>query len=126
MVRRATFGHDSGMAAAHSLLGESPRPTALVCANDVLAVGALSAIRRARLRIPDDLTVVGFDDIAVAAWPVIDLTTVRVDLDLLAATAVEMLLVEIGRDRNDGTRPVERRIPVDLRLRGTHGPAPDA
>jgi LacI family transcriptional regulator len=127
LVRRAAFGHDAGMAAAHSLLGESPRPTALVCANDVLALGALSAVRRARLRIPEDLTVVGFDDIAVAAWPVIDLTTVRVDLDLLAATAVEMLLLEISRDRNDGrTEPMERRIPVELRLRGTHGRAPDA
>jgi LacI family transcriptional regulator len=115
------------MAAAHSLFDESPRPTAIVCGNDVLALGALSAARQRGLRVPEDLTVVGFDDIAVAGWPIVNLTTVRVDLDLLAATAVEMLLVEIGSDRNDSrTRTVQRRIPVETRLRGTHGPAPGA
>ena len=110
------------MAAAHSLLDESPRPSGLVCANDVLALGALSAARQRGLRVPEDLTVVGFDDIAAAQWPIADLTTVRVDLDLLAETAVEMLVAEIGTPRT--RRPVERRIPVELRLRGTHGPAP--
>jgi DNA-binding LacI/PurR family transcriptional regulator len=125
LVRRTSFGHDAGMAAALSLFDESPRPTALICANDVLAVGALSAARQRGLRVPDDVTVVGFDDIAIAAWPVINLTTVRVDLDLLAATAVEMLLAEIGSDRNARrTGPMERRIPVELCLRGTHGPSP--
>jgi LacI family transcriptional regulator len=111
------------MAAAHSLLEESPQPTALVCANDVLALGALSAARQRGLGVPADLTVVGFDDIAVAGWPLADLTTVRVDLDLLAATAVEMLLVEIDTAGEDAPRgPLERRIPVELCLRGTHGP----
>ena len=74
--------------------------------------------------MPDDLTVVGFDDIAAAAWPIAALTTVRVDLDLLAETTVEMLLAEISPARGQTTGvPVERRIPVELRLRGTHGPA---
>jgi LacI family transcriptional regulator len=124
MVRRAAFGHDSGMAAAHSLLEESPRPSALICANDVLALGGLSAARQRGVCVPDDLTVVGFDDIAAAAWPIAALTTVRVDLDLLAETTVEMLLAEISPARGQTTgAPVERRIPVELRLRGTHGPA---
>jgi LacI family transcriptional regulator len=125
LVRRASFGHDAGMAAAHSLLDESPRPTAIVCANDVLALGALSAARQAGLRVPEDLTIVGFDDIAVAGWPIADLTTVKVDLDLLAETAVEMLLEEIGASGpSSPRRALERRIPVVLRLRGTHGRAP--
>jgi LacI family transcriptional regulator len=123
LVRRAGFGHDAGMAAAHSLFDESPRPTAIVCGNDVLALGSLSAARQRGLRVPQDLTVVGFDDIAVAGWPIVDLTTVRVDLDLLASTAVEMLLTEVGATRGP-ERLVERRIPVELRLRSTHGPAP--
>jgi LacI family transcriptional regulator len=123
LVRRTRFGHDAGMAAALSLLEESPRPTALVCANDVLALGALSAARDQGLRVPEDLTVIGFDDIDVAGWPIACLTTVRVDLDLLAATAVEMLLAEIENGGKDvGRGPVERRIPVELCLRGTHGP----
>jgi DNA-binding LacI/PurR family transcriptional regulator len=124
LVRCTGFGHDTGMAAAHSLLDESPRPSALVCANDVLALGALSAARQCGLRVPEDLTVVGFDDIAAAEWPIADLTTVRVDLDLLASTAVEMLLAEVGNaGPAEAERPMERRIPVELRLRGTHGPA---
>ncbi len=126
LVRRASFAHDAGMAAAHSLLDESPRPTALVCANDVLALGALSAARQRGLHVPADLTVVGFDDIALSAWPIVDLTTVRVDLELLAATAVEMMLTQINTGEADGRHgPVERRIPVELLLRGTHGPAPE-
>ncbi len=128
LVRRAGFGHDEGMAAAHSLLDESPRPTALVCGNDVLALGALSAARRRGLRVPEDLTVVGFDDIAVAGWPIVDLTTVRVDLDRLAATAVEMLTAEIAGAAGVGGAPGERgirRIPVELRLRRTHAPPPN-
>jgi LacI family transcriptional regulator len=125
LVRRTSFGHDAGMAAARSLLHESPRPTALVCANDVLALGALSAARQLGLRVPEELTVVGFDDIAAAGWPIVGLTTVRVDLDLLATTAVDMLLLEVGRGRVDTQRgPMERRIPVELCLRRTHGPVP--
>lgn len=123
LVRRATFGHDAGLVAAHSLLDEPTRPTALVCGNDVLALGALSAARQRGLRVPDDLTVVGFDDIAAAGWPIVNLTTVRVDLELLASTAVEMLLAEIGgTEAQPG--PMERRIPVELALRGTHSVAP--
>jgi DNA-binding LacI/PurR family transcriptional regulator len=125
LVRRASFGHDAGLAAAHSLLDESPQPTALICGNDVLALGALSAARQRGLRVPADLTVVGFDDIAVAGWPIADLTTVRVDLDLLAAVAVEMLLGEIDHHGEDSHRATaQRRIPVELCLRGTHGPVP--
>lgn len=123
LVRRTGFGHDTGMTAAHSLLEQSPQLSALVCANDVLAFGALSAARQRGLRVPEDLTVVGFDDIAAASWPLADLTTVRVDLDTLAATAVNMLISEIEADHAARRPPQERRIPVELRLRGTHGPA---
>ena len=123
LVRRAGFSHDEGMAAAHSLLEQSPQLTALVCANDVGALGALSAARQRGLRVPEDLTVVGFDDIAAASWPLTDLTTVRVDLETLAATAVNMLISEIKVGQEAPQRPpVEQRIPVELRLRGTHGP----
>jgi LacI family transcriptional regulator len=71
--------------------------------------------------VPGRLTVVGFDDIPMAAWSIADLTTVRCDLEALASTAVELLLAEL---EHPGPPPVERRIPVSLVLRGTHGPAP--
>lgn len=116
-VRRAEFSHDAGMAAAHALLDQAPRPTAIVCGNDVLALGALSAARQLGLDVPDDLTVIGFDDIAIASWPLVALTTVHCDLNELTRTAVDLLLAEI---REPGSAPTVLRVPVGLRLRGTH------
>jgi DNA-binding LacI/PurR family transcriptional regulator len=119
MVRRVPFTHDAGREAAHDLLGGDPAPTAVVCGNDVIALGVLSAARERGLRVPQDLTVVGFDDIPMAGWPLVDLTTVRCDLVALARAAVDLLLATIAEPQRP---PVVRRIPVSLRLRGTHGP----
>lgn len=116
---RGAFGHDAGHAIALSLLQSADRPTALVCGNDVIALGALSAARELRLDVPAELTIIGFDDIPMAGWPLVNLTTVRCDLDELARTAVELLLAGLA----DPTRPpVELRVPVALVRRGTHGP----
>lgn len=119
LVRRTDFGHDPGRRAAHELLDRTTRPTAIVCGNDVIALGVLSAARERGIAVPDELTVIGFDDIPMAGWPLINLTTMRCDLDALAATAVRLLLGEIAEP---GRGPVEQRIPTMLRLRGTHAP----
>jgi LacI family transcriptional regulator len=121
MVRRVPFDHDAGYRAALDLLQGEARPTAIVCGNDVLAIGALSAIRSAGLGVPADVTVVGFDDIRLASWPLIDLTTVRCDLEALARAAVDMLQ---GRIAGRAGLPPTVVLPVSLILRGTHGPAP--
>ncbi|MEV5676700.1 LacI family DNA-binding transcriptional regulator [Streptomyces sp. NBC_00341] len=121
MVRRTSFGHDPGRDAAHELLSREDRPTAIVCGNDVIALGVLSAARQLGIAVPEQLTVVGFDDIPMAGWAIADLTTVRCDLEALAAAAVDLLLTELA---SPGLPPVEQRIPVTLVLRGTHGPAP--
>lgn len=117
MVRPAPFDHDAGCRAALELLEQDPRPTAIVCGNDVLALGALSAARALGIRVPDDLTVIGFDDIRLASWPLVDLTTVRCDLEAMAATAVEMLQSQI---LGGAQRAATVRQPVSLVLRGTH------
>lgn len=120
MVRRVPFDHDAGFRAAIELLQQVVPPTAIVCGNDVLAIGALSAARSAGIRVPEDVTVIGFDDIRLASWPLIDLTTVHCDLTALAQTAVLMLLRQIA----DPTQPVATlRLPVSLILRGTHAAA---
>jgi LacI family transcriptional regulator len=73
------------------------------------------------VRVPDELTIVGFDDIQAAAWPLSDLTTVHADLDGLAHTAVDLLAMEIaGLD----VEPRVHRFPVRLVERGTHGRVP--
>lgn len=66
--------------------------TAVACVNDVVAIGALGALRAAGRPVPGDVAVIGFDDIALAAWPLVDLTTVRQPITDLAARAVDLLI----------------------------------
>jgi LacI family transcriptional regulator len=113
------FSHDDGRSAALELIAAAQPPTAIVCGNDVVAMGVLSAARSAGLRVPGDLTVIGFDDIRMAAWPLINLTTVHCDLELMAGEAVGLLMQQL---EGSSAEPVVKRIPVALRLRGTHGP----
>lgn len=82
---------DGGERAAEQLLAEDPLPTGIVCYNDLSAIGALRAIRRAGLQVPADVSVVGFDDIELAAWTDPPLTTIRQPTDALGRWAVERL-----------------------------------
>ena len=81
--------------AAGRLLGLSPRPTALICGNDVQAAGALSAARTAGLKVPDDLSIVGFDDIELASAVDPPLTTVHVPHHRMGRAAAQHLLTMI-------------------------------
>jgi len=85
------FSEPSGYAAAEALLALDPRPTAVFAANDYTAIGVMSALNEARLRVPDDIAVTGFDDIAMARYLNPPLTTVRVDAYRLGERAVERL-----------------------------------
>jgi LacI family transcriptional regulator len=82
-----------------------------------VAVGALNALTAAGLRAPDDVTVVGFDDLAIADWPVFGLTTVRVDFEAMARRSAELLL---ARFADPARPPVHERFPVQLIARTTH------
>ncbi|WP_213451289.1 LacI family DNA-binding transcriptional regulator [Rhizomonospora bruguierae] len=118
LVRQVPFDHDSGRAATRELLQRDEPPTAIVCGNDVLAFGALSAARELGVDVPGALTVVGFDDIALSSWPVINLTTVHCDLDALGRRAVDLLLAQLRGGRVAG----HDVLAPTLVLRGTHGP----
>jgi LacI family transcriptional regulator len=72
-------------------LRRSRAPTAVACGKDVIALGALSAARLLGLRVPSDVTVIGFDNIPAAGWPFANLTTVRTEFALLATVAVDLL-----------------------------------
>ena len=117
LTRQAPYTHDAGRAAAHELLRLGRPPTAIVCGNDVVALGVLSAARERGISVPVDLTVIGFDDIPMAGWPLVALTTVHCDLQALARMTVELLM---DRLENPDRAPVERRIRPSLVLRGTH------
>ncbi|WUF51508.1 LacI family transcriptional regulator [Streptomyces sp. NBC_00483] len=93
---RGPLTREGGQAAARALLGRPDRPTAIVTANDMQALGVYQAAREAGLRVPQDLSVVGFDDMPVAVWADPPLTTVRQPLDEMAASATELALA-LGR-----------------------------
>jgi DNA-binding LacI/PurR family transcriptional regulator len=71
------FSYAAGYDATDRLLRQNTRPDSIFFASDVMAVGGIDAIRAANLRVPQDISVVGFDDIPMASWPAYELTTVR-------------------------------------------------
>lgn len=87
----------AGSQAAAQFLSRPPaeRPTAVFCANDLLALGVLNECVRRGVRVPDELAVVGYDDIGFAATASVPLTSVRQPRELLGRTAVELLLAHV-------------------------------
>lgn len=86
------FAYESALGAASDLLRLPNRPTAIFAASDVLAMGVYEAARRAGLRVPEDLSVVGFDDVPMAQWVSPPLTTLRQPLAEMATLATRTLL----------------------------------
>jgi DNA-binding LacI/PurR family transcriptional regulator len=91
LISRDVFSVDGGRQQAMHLLDLADRPTGIVAGNDAQAFGVLQALGEFRLRAPDDVSVVGFDDLPVAVWAAPALTTVRQPLAAMAATAFRML-----------------------------------
>ncbi len=92
MVRTAWFSFEDGLAVARELLSLPNRPTAILCGNDLQALGVYEAAQRAGLCIPRDLSVVGFDDITNTRWCSPAMTTVRQPVLEMGATAAKMAL----------------------------------
>jgi LacI family transcriptional regulator len=87
---------------------------AVFCANDLMAVGAMRAIKAAGLRIPQDIAVVGFDDVPLASLAEPALTTIRQDINQLGWTAAEELITMLESDDKKNCRKL---IPVELIIR---------
>ncbi|MEN3794295.1 LacI family DNA-binding transcriptional regulator [Fulvimarina sp. MAC3] len=119
-VEEVRYAFDEAAAAFDRLMKRPPRPTAIICGNDVLGVGAISAAKRAGLRIPDDISITGFDDIDIAAHVEPGLTTVHVPHQRMGAGAAASLLALIEGKAPDGPRCIETAI-VE---RGSLGPSP--
>ncbi|UUU35104.1 LacI family transcriptional regulator [Streptomyces sp. CA-210063] len=111
----APISIDGALAAAEAALTEAgARPTALVCDDDKLAAGAYKALRRLGLRVPEDVSVTGLDDLALATALDPELTTVRLDAELFGERGMEALLAVL-----EGRTPAEGDIPVELVVRGS-------
>jgi LacI family transcriptional regulator len=112
---------EDGYQATLRLLDLSPRPTAILVVNDLLAIGALRAVADRGLRVPEDISIAGFDDIDVAAYLTPPLTTVRVDSESLGRESVRLVLARM----QDPERPPQHvRVAAQLVVRASTGPAP--
>jgi DNA-binding LacI/PurR family transcriptional regulator len=120
-VREGTRSLTTAHSIAMELLRLPDRPTAIFAASDTQAVGALEAARSLGLRVPEDLSVVGFDDIEVARY--VGLTTVRQPLHESGRRGAELLLRALA---GQGPEAHSELLPLELVVRATSGPAPSA
>lgn len=121
LIAAGDFGRRSGYEAASALLTAEDAPTAIFAANDEMAFGAIDAVRACGLQMPQDVSVVGFDDIPAAAHVHPALTTVRQPLAAISEAAVRELLVRITGAGGERQR-VE--FPSELVLRDSTAKAP--
>jgi DNA-binding LacI/PurR family transcriptional regulator len=118
------YHQDSGYAAARILLGvpADERPTALICANDLMAIGAMVYCREAGLQIPQDLSIVGFDDIPLANLVQPGLTSVDQCGETLGRSACRLLLRLTAPPNPTDQDPIETDHPTKLVIRGSVAP----
>lgn len=121
-VEQGYFTYRSGLAAAERLIARNDRPTAIFASNDDMAAAAVNIAHRAGLDVPADLSVVGFDDTALATtvWP--ELTTIRQPVAEMAEAAIELLVSAFRREGDDPPSETERVLGHQLIVRDSAGP----
>ena len=102
---------EGGIAAAEKLFASAKLPTAVMCSNDMTAIGVLHKAYRAGLRVPDDLSVIGFDNIHITQMTTPPLTTIQMSCFELARAAVMALKAHV-----EGTPAPKRNYPIETQL----------
>ncbi len=120
-VERTIFSMEGGHAAGARLISRGV--TGIICASDVLALGAIRAARRARLRVPEDISVVGYDDSAFMTCTEPPLNTVRQPIEAMGQAVVALLVSEVA---GNAVPTDELVFEPELVVRGSTGPAPVA
>lgn len=118
LVQEGDFQEPGGYAAAGALLGGGVRPTAIVAANDRMAFGVMAALADHGLRVPDDVSLVGFDDVSIASYLRPALTTVAIPSYRIGHAAMTMLVEE----PDSPLRQLPRVLPTRLVVRDTCAP----
>ena len=111
---------ETGFAAAERLLALPERPTAILCSNDMTAIGVLHATSARQLHVPDDVSVVGFDDIHMAQFTVPPLSSVRMACSEVASAALDVLIAAI----EGKSPPPAQTLMTKLIVRQSTGYAP--
>jgi DNA-binding LacI/PurR family transcriptional regulator len=116
LLEAGPLSYEAGHAAALRLMARTERPDAVFCTNDLLALGAMDAARRVLgLRVPEDLSVIGFDDVPMSSWDSYGLTTFRQRVEPMVDAAVGLVLAALSA--TPPPPPVE--IPCDLVIRAS-------
>jgi LacI family transcriptional regulator len=115
---------EGGMQALIKLIALPERPTAVLCSNDMSAIGVMREAYDSGIGVPQDLSVVGFDDIRLAQFTTPPLTTVQMSQKLLAEYAFKALLAEVEQPHTSGSREVELLTNLILRKSTALAPAP--
>lgn len=115
-VEDGMYRQETAAEIARRLFGGADRPDAVFVGNDHMAFAVMDVLRfELGLRVPDDVSVVGYDDVPIAAWPVYDLTTIRQPVRRMVAATVETILAHI----EGGDTPQNLRIAAPLMIRGS-------
>lgn len=114
---------ESGCEAMTKLLESKPRPTAVMASDDFMAIGVIKAIFDAGLRIPDDISVTGFDDISIARFTIPALTTVRQPIEEMGRTTIKLLIDQIKGNEIAEENKFVQLLP-ELIIRSSTGPVP--
>jgi LacI family transcriptional regulator len=123
LVVQGYFSYKSGLEAAEKLLARKRLPTAIFASNDDMAAAAISVAHRRGLDVPNDLSVVGFDDtpVATTVWP--ELTTIRQPIAAMAEAAINLLLHKIRRPKDRHAQAaVDHLVPYVLVKRDSVAP----
>lgn len=118
-IIRGDFSLESGRSAAERILAMSERPTAVFCSADMVAFGLISGLNAGGLRVPEDISVVGFDDIEMSQYYVPPLTTIRQDRQRLGREAANALMARLSRGSVSGELDL---VPVELVVRDSTAP----
>jgi LacI family transcriptional regulator len=118
-IQECEFDFTEGRKAMRGLLNRAEAPSAVFCANDIIAVGALYECQQLGRRVPEDMSIVGFDDLPLAQYVFPQLTSVRVPAAEMGAQAVELLLGLIA-----GNRSRSRTLRTEIVARGTTAAPP--
>ncbi|MDH6169495.1 LacI family transcriptional regulator [Variovorax boronicumulans] len=116
LLWRGGFTSQGGYEAMHAILRTEQPPSAVFVCNDLMAIGALRAAHESGVRVPDELSIVGFDDIELSAYTSPPLTTVAQPKERIGALAVDMLLERVGGKRRDARKVV---LQPELRVRAS-------
>lgn len=115
----AAYSFDAGRAEMQRLLAAAPPPEAWFCGDDVLSIGALSALTDHGLKVPQDVGILGFNDMEMARWASINLTTIRQPIAEIIAASIELVVASID---NEDLPPVARVFDCAVVERGTLKP----